>query len=146
MNVCKMHKLFTCCKLFPDLMIGSFTACSSSPIASLVNTSENSLNPFYPFYPNNVQCTWRITAPKHQIIRYFITKYDLIQPGDYLEIMDGINRTSVVTRSFSAKPDDIERWASSGSDLWIKFKSDHDSVEKGFELEWTFVNKSKGML
>lgn len=121
-----------------------FVACSSSK-SVLVNTSKVSrLRPFHPFYPNNVQCTWRITAPQHQLITYSITKFDLAQPGDYLEIRE-ISSTAIVVRNFTTKPDYFnEKWVSSGNNFLINFKSDNDTIGEGFELVWTFISKSKG--
>ena len=114
-------------------------------MVSLVNTSVDSLSPFDPFYPNNALCTWHITAPQHQLIRFAFKKFDLAQPGDYMEIRENLQSVNAVIRKFTTKSVIKESWASKGNNLWIKFKSDNDSVGEGFELIWTFENKSKGI-
>jgi len=122
----------------------SFSACSR---IVLVNNNKNRLNPFDPFYPNNVRCIWRIKAPKHQIIKFSVTKFDLAQPGDYLEIQEEKNIAAyVIDGNFTTKTDrNRKKWTSSGNNLWVKFASDNDNVAEGFVLEWRFVNKSKGI-
>lgn len=141
----KLHLLLkTIACIHPNCFF--FTACSSFGGES-VNTSETSLKPFHPFYPNNVQCLWKITAPQHQIIRFYFKKFDIAQPGDYLEIREEKNTTAFVIGNFTTKTQyRNEIWASSDNNLLINFKSDNDSVADGFEIVWTFVNKSKGIL
>jgi len=72
------------------------------------------------------------------------TQHDLVWPGDYLEIRDGMNGTAPLIKTFTTKLNVSERWASSGDHLWIRFKSDNDKVAKGFNLKWSVVNKPKG--
>lgn len=114
-------------------------------MALLVNTSDISLRPFDALYLNNLLCTWLITAPQQQIIKFWFTKFDLVQPGDYLEIRDGINSSATLISNHTTQPDLKERWSSSDSYLWIRFISDGDNVASGFNLTWKFVDKQQGM-
>lgn len=122
----------------------SFAACSP-PVVSLLNTSDSTLRPFYPLYYNNLRCTWLITAPRRQIVKFWFTEYGLSQPGDYLEVRDGVDDSALLVKNFTTKPDLNERWASSSSYLWIKFESNEDLVSTGFDLSFKFVKKTKGI-
>jgi len=69
----------------------------------------------------------------------------LVQPGDYLEIRNGIDDSAEIIKNFTNKPDLNERWSSSGSCLWIRFESDEEIVSSGFNLAFTVEKKLKGM-
>jgi len=120
-----------------------FLECSSS-MFSLVNTSYSTLSPFGSLYLNNLSCMWVITAPQHQIIKFWFTKFDLAQPGDYITIQDGGNNSSAVIKNFTTTPDLDQIWVSSGSHLFVKFHSDADGVATGFSLIWMFSDIQKG--
>lgn len=120
-----------------------FLECSSSMVSKL-NTSIHNLIPFEPFYSNNIQCTWLVTAPQHQVVRFWFTKLDLAQPGDYIVIRDGSNDSASLVGNFTDKPNLNERWISSNNSLWIRFTSDNNTVGEGFDLNWKFVTKPKG--
>jgi len=122
-------------------------ACSkSSKGVQLDNTSRTYLQPFNPFYPNNLQCTWYITAPTNQIIRFWFTKFDLTQPGDNLKIFEQkqVDFKFEPKLNFTGKIDLKERWTSKKNYLKIVFSSDDDTVGQGFGMAWKFINKPKG--
>lgn len=120
-----------------------FLACVSST-QLLANTSDSSLSPFDTLYLNNLSCTWFITAPQQQIISFWFTKFDLLQPGDFIEIRDGVNDSAIMINNFTTKPGLNDRWSSSDNGLWIRFNSDSDGVATGFNLTWKFVEKQEG--
>jgi len=115
-------------------------------MVSMVNTFESSLSPFDPLYANDLSCTWLITALQQKIIKFWFTKFDLVQPGDYLEIRDGKNDSAVMLQNFTTKwPDKRDVWLSPENYLWVRFQSDGDGrIASGFNLTWKFVNKQKG--
>lgn len=115
------------------------SACSrSSP--EVIRNGTSITSPFFPeHYANNQECKWLIEAPKDKIIQFWLTQFDLAQPGDYLEIRDGMNDTNDLIRNISTEPDLSERWSSTGRYLLVKFKSDKSIVAKGFTLAYTTV-------
>ncbi|XP_067046531.1 embryonic protein UVS.2-like isoform X2 [Acropora muricata] len=97
-------------------------------------------SPSYPFdYPNNMMCTWTITAPSG--LRIILTfNYFRLQSGpcstyDELEVRDGSSSTStrIGTYCGSYAPNIV----SSGRYLWIRFHSDSSVRYKGFEARYT---------
>jgi len=99
-------------------------------------------SPLYPnYYPNNLECKWRITASKqYQVIEFIVPEFALTQPGDYLVVRDGPNEGAVVLKNFTEAPDPDVRIRSSGSQLWVTFKSDQEYCNRGFLLKFIFVN------
>lgn len=70
--------------------------------------------------------------------------FDLVQPGDYIEIRDGDNERAMIIRNYTTKAALSERWSSSHNNLWIRFQSDDEVVASGFNLNWRFYVKEKG--
>ena len=119
------------------------TACLSSSGSIIRSSSDVITSPFYPdFYPNNQECTWLVSAPEHQAISFGFKSFDLIQPGDYVEVRDGITEHAVVLKNSTSKPKLFHWWTSRGQYLWVKFKSDQQIVGKGFEMNFTFVEEA----
>lgn len=103
------------------------------------NKAQRIQNPFYPdYYTNNQDCKWLVIASSNQIVSVMLTRLDLAQ-GDFLEVRDGKDETAAVLTNLSSKtrlPDGLRR--SSGRFLWVRFKSDHQYVGKGFSMLLVF--------
>ena len=99
-------------------------------------------SPSYPFnYPNNMMCTWRITAPSGSRIiltfNYFRLESGPCSTRDYLEVRDGSYSTSTRKGTFCGTY--ALNITSSGRYLWIRFRSDSSLSSKGFEAQYTIV-------
>ena len=99
-------------------------------------------SPSYPSnYPNNMMCTWRITAPSGSRLRltfnYFTLESSPCSTRDYLEVRDGSSSTS--TRKGTYCGTYAPNIFSSGRYLWIRFRSDSSLSYKGFDARYTIV-------
>ena len=102
-------------------------------------------SPSYPSnYPNNMMCTWKITAPSGSTLRltfnYFRLGSGTCSTGDYLEVRDGSSSTS--TRKGTYCGSYAPSITSSGRYLWIRFRSDSSMSYKGFEARYTIVTQT----
>ena len=129
-----------------EILSCSFAAISVD--ASCYNTnnevSETINTPNYPSnYPNNKQCSWKITGPirtKIQIQNFF---YDL-EPNsacryDYLKIYDGPSSSSNRNALLCGDSSFGEGMTSSSNTLFLEFRSDSSSTYKGFQLYYTII-------
>ncbi|XP_031560939.1 tolloid-like protein 2 [Actinia tenebrosa] len=124
---------------FKELETDHF-GCSSSIPVNVTSDDENITSPFHPqYYPNNQQCQWRITAPKNYHIILRFQEFDLAQPGDFVEIRDGLNASAALMGNFVRDPGFTKSLASTGRFLWVRFKSNHENVATGFVLSFKFV-------
>ncbi|XP_044176241.1 cubilin-like isoform X2 [Acropora millepora] len=131
------------------LKVSSTSQCSiNSPFLynnnlQLSSSSGGTLrSPSYPSnYPNNMMCTWRITAPSGSRVRltfnYFRLESSLCSTDDYLEVRDGSSSTSTGTRTYCGTY--AQNIISSGRYLWIRFRSDSSLSNKGFDARYTIV-------
>ncbi|XP_044176251.1 bone morphogenetic protein 1-like isoform X2 [Acropora millepora] len=102
-------------------------------------------SPSYPFdYPNNMMCTWRITAPSGSRLlltfNYFRLESGPCSTRDYLEVRDGSSSTSTRIGTFCGTY--ALNILSSGPYLWIRFRSDSLLSYKGFHARYTIVTPS----
>ena len=102
-------------------------------------------SPSYPFnYPNNMMCTWRITAPSGSRLmltfNYFRLENGPCSSHDYLEVRDGSFSTS--TRKGTYCGTYALNIISSGRYLWIRFRSDSSISYKGFEARYTVFSQT----
>ena len=145
-------KCKTCLQLFLLSILFRFTVSSTSQCAinspylhnnnlHLSSSSGGTLrSPSYPFdYPNNMMCTWTITAPSGLRIiltfNYFRLQSSSCSTRDYLEVRDGSSSTStrIGTYCGSYAPNIVSR----GRYLWIRFQSDFSLSYKGFDARYT---------
>lgn len=93
------------------------------------------------YYYNNMKCAWQIVAPENKYIQ-FAFEYIRLGPGDYVEIRDGMNESSVLLGNATrASTWVVLNWFSSGRYLWVKFTSDEEGVGRGFYGYWSFLDK-----
>ncbi|XP_067046524.1 tolloid-like protein 2 [Acropora muricata] len=131
------------------LKVSSTSQCSiNSPFLynnnlQLSSSSGGTLrSPSYPFdYPNNMMCTWRITAPSGSRIiltfNYFRLESSPCSTRDYLEVRDGSFSTSARKGTYCGS--NAPSITSSGRYLWIRFRSDSSLSYKGFDARYTIV-------
>ena len=99
-------------------------------------------SPSYPSnYPNNMMCTWRITAPSGSRLQltfnYFRLESSPCSTRDYLEVRDGSSSTSATKGTYCGS--NAPSITSSGRYLWIRFRSDFSFSYKGFDARYTIV-------
>ncbi|XP_044176025.1 tolloid-like protein 1 [Acropora millepora] len=131
------------------LKVSSTSQCSiNSPFLhnnnlQLSSSSGGTLrSPSYPSnYPNNMMCTWKITAPSGSRLmltfNYFRLENGTCSTRDYLEVRDGSSSTS--TRKGTYCGSYAPSITSSGRYLWIRFRSDSSVSYKGFEARYTIL-------
>ena len=126
-------------------MICSITAISVD--ASCYNTNNEgsrTINtPSYPSkYPNDKQCSWKITSPIGTKIQILSFSYDLEHSSnckfDYLKIYDGpsssSNRVGVLCGDYS-----FDGMTSSSNTLFLEFRSDSSYKFLGFQFGYSIV-------
>lgn len=101
-------------------------------------------SPNYPaHYPNNAECTWRITIKNDNEDDHIVLSFETIDlewtPGcwsDAVEIHDGHDSTASSLGRFcgTTLPEDIH--ASPKSDVFIVFETDDEITATGFSLTW----------
>lgn len=99
-------------------------------------------SPSYPsYYPTNMVCTWKITAPAGKRIKisfnYFRLESGICSSNDFLEVRDGSSSTSIRKGTYCGSY--VPTITSSGQYLWIRFRSDSLIGYKGFEARYSFV-------
>ena len=132
--------------------VSSTSQCSiSSPFLynnnlQLSSSSGGTLrSPSYPYnYPNNMMCTWRITAPRGSglllTFNYFRLESSPCSTRDYLEVRDGSSSTSTRIGTYCGTY--ALNIFSSGRYLWIRFRSNSLLSYKGFDARYTIVTSS----
>ncbi|XP_076628821.1 cubilin [Colletes latitarsis] len=96
-------------------------------------------SPGYPnSYPLNAECVWILeNSPGNQLILTF-KEFELQQSEncdlDYLEIREDSGIGKIINVLCGTDADTVR----SSAKLWIKFKSDAETVAKGFVAEYTF--------
>ena len=148
------RKCKTCLQLFLLSILFRSTVSSTSQCSinspflynnnlELSSSSGGTLrSPSYPSnYPNNMICTWRITAPSGSRLRltfnYFTLESGTCSTKDYLEVRDGLSSTS--TRKGTYCGSNAPSMTSSGRYLWIRFRSDSSVSYKGLEARYTIL-------
>ncbi|XP_068718405.1 embryonic protein UVS.2-like isoform X1 [Montipora capricornis] len=109
------------------------------------SSGETFRSPSYPSsYPNNMVCTWKITAPSAKKLKlnfnYFRLESGVCSTNDFLEVRDGSSSTSIIKGKYCGTY--APTITSSGRYLWIRFRSDATLSYKGFEARYTVVNQS----
>ena len=108
-------------------------------------TSGYIQSPSYPlYYPDNMQCTWIISAPSGKKVElrftYFSLDSDTCLLNDYVEVREGSSvGKSLGTFCGFSKPATIR---SSGRTVWVRFRSDDMVNYKGFKAQFTSTTTS----
>ncbi|XP_072033167.1 uncharacterized protein [Amphiura filiformis] len=109
--------------------------CGQESLTISSGSSHTIVSPLYPaHYPNNFMCTWYVTSldSGRPAIEFITFKTEL--PYDVLEIGEGkvmvLNTTLIKLSGFSAPKKVVSR----EPDMWLRFKSDFGTNDKGFSL------------
>lgn len=102
-------------------------------------------SPSYPsYYPSNMVCTWKITAPSGKRLKLSFNSFSLesgvCSTNDYLEVRDGSSSTSVRKGTYCGTY--APTITSSGQYLWVRFRSDSQFGNDGFEARYTVFSAS----
>ena len=110
---------------------------------NIIRASGSISSPNYPgIYKSNTDCTWFITVPRGQRIKFTVDNMDIEQETncryDYLRIGDGsikgAESRAVIcgTRSYD--------FISQGNQMWVQFFSDSQLERRGFRAFWSVVS------
>lgn len=89
---------------------------------------------------NNRSCTWIITVPEGNVVKFKIAYYDLT--NSILEVRNGQNISSELLESFTGSAYSQPAVFSSGRHLWARFQSIHEKYAM-FAAQFEAVNQSK---
>lgn len=120
----------------------NISACSSTSPKTITSDVKSIQSPFHPdYYSNNHDCKWLVKAPLGKIVKFLVSKVDLVK-HDFLEIRDGVNESAMIMKNVSTTGTESSNGfvQSTGRFLWVRFKSDHEYVGKGFNLLLAFDN------
>ena len=101
----------------------------------------------YPFpYLKNQHCTWRITVPEGYYVNVTFMSFKLENSleckKDSLEVVDGDKMTGYSLGKYcKTKPPSL---VSSGTKMFIQFKTDDEVEHKGFSALFTAVKDDEG--
>ena len=97
-------------------------------------------SPGYPSaYPNNLDCTWIISAPAGYYVRISFTTFRTEQTVDYVEIRNGQYSYSFLRGRYSGVKGPFSL-TSTGSKLRIRFVTDLSATNQGFHASYEAVN------
>ena len=89
---------------------------------------------------NNRSCTWIITVPEGNVVKFKIAYYDLT--NSILEVRNGQNVSSELLESFTGRAYKQPAVFSSGRHLWARFQSIQEKYAM-FAAQFEAVNQSK---
>ncbi|XP_046553784.1 bone morphogenetic protein 1-like [Haliotis rubra] len=121
------------------LKAGHFSVSETEEFSASYS-SKYIYSPNYPFnYPSNAEVGWKITADEDYIVKVNVIESRLEKSfgcaNDYVEAFDGPNSNAPSLGCWCGKSEPIKR--SSGSVMFLKFKSDSSGVDRGFKIEYT---------
>ncbi|XP_012879669.1 PREDICTED: CUB and sushi domain-containing protein 1-like [Dipodomys ordii] len=94
------------------------------------------LSPGFPgAYPNNLDCTWRISLPAGYGVHIQFLNFSTEANHDYLEIQNGPYHTSPMIGQFSGSDLPLALLSTTHETL-IRFYSDHSQNRQGFKLAY----------
>ncbi|XP_036448696.1 cubilin-like isoform X2 [Colossoma macropomum] len=142
------------CKYYRDCCHDYYDFCHVLAITPKVKTTVHSgtgapcggnltkprgefFSPQYPNnYPNKADCTWRVLAPKRQVIKLAFTLVDVEECCDSIRVYDGPSASSPLLGRLPQ--DQRKRFSSTRNSLTVVFSSDNCINHQGFRAEWEF--------
>ena len=94
------------------------------------------------FYPNNINCVWKIRAPKGKKVKLTFDSFDLASPcgTDFVEVSDITSENTSPRGKYCGNfPDTV----SAAEDVSVRFVTDSRGRQKGFVMQYKAVNKGK---
>ncbi|XP_051778724.1 ovochymase-2 isoform X1 [Erpetoichthys calabaricus] len=98
-------------------------------------------SPSYPNpYPNNINCQWRIIAPKNMFIKVKFREISISAHGgncsDFFALYDGTWKNKKMKAKFCGDANPCTLW-SRGEEMTMEFKADHQGSAAGVSLEYS---------
>ncbi|CAL4087623.1 unnamed protein product, partial [Meganyctiphanes norvegica] len=95
-------------------------------------------SPGFPLqYPDNFLCTWTITSLANARIRLTFSIFDTEYFVDNLEIRNGVTSSSPLITRLSGENLTLSDMVSPGSELFLRFTTDHSHAFRGFQISWS---------
>ena len=130
--------LITLC-LYPD----ADCAADNNNVTINGSVPGSLLSPNFPgHYPNNLQCTWRVTVPEGMRVR-LVLKNMTFGSYDYIVFRDGLQDDSPQISKYADCATGELRLYSTDRYMLVKFVSDGSETGSGFRLEYEGVSSSK---
>ena len=108
----------------------------NNTVPSLIHTS-----PSYPLdYPENIDCTWFVTASEGFAVTFNFNAFNTEEPHDVLTIGKGHRESdpaSVIARLYGGLKTSKLRVSTSEHRAWVKFHSDDSVTFTGFSVDIT---------
>ena len=125
-------------RLICDASYWSKSALSTGcPLYMSGKYSGRFTSPSYPHnYPNNKYCNWHITVPDSYSVNVVFSDFNT-QHYDYLVIYDGPSASSPLLEKLSGDLSTPRGVISTGSSLWLNFRTDAWYSRRGFEATFS---------
>ncbi|XP_067664499.1 cubilin-like [Haliotis asinina] len=122
-----------------QLKAGRFSVSATEEFSASYS-NQYIYSPNYPFnYPSNAEVGWKITADEDYIVKVSVIESRLEASfgctSDYVEAFNGPDSNAPSLGRWCGKSEPIKR--SSGSVMFLKFKSDSSDVDRGFKIQYT---------
>ncbi|XP_071111115.1 cubilin-like [Haliotis cracherodii] len=121
------------------LKAGHFSGSATEELSASYS-NEYIYSPNYPFnYPSNTESSWKITADEYYSVLINVMEsrlqnsYNCLE--DYMEAFDGSDPFAPSLGRWCGKSEPVK--TSSGSFMFLKFKSDSSGVDRGFKIKYT---------
>ena len=91
------------------------------------------ISPQYPMnYPTNSKCTWKVSTTARNVISIQFIDFETEPTNDIVDVRDGPLTTSQLLARLSGAHQ-RKTFITTGSDLLVKFTSDHAIGRRGFK-------------
>ena len=96
-------------------------------------------------YPNDINCVWKIYAPEDKLIVINIyPEFDLEEQYDFLTIGEGLDAGEDIVIRLTGF-NNLRKFASKGSTMWISFTTDSTGSGIGFRLGISHTSDLEGI-
>ncbi|XP_071111122.1 cubilin-like isoform X1 [Haliotis cracherodii] len=121
------------------LKAGHFRASETMELSASYFTAYI-LSPNYPFnYPSNTESSWKITAGRDYTVMIEVKESSIESSfgclSDFVEAFDGSDSNAPSLGRWCGQSEPLK--TSSGSVMFLKFKSDSSGVDRGFKIKYT---------
>ena len=94
------------------------------------------LSPNYPQeYDNDIECRWLISSPGRKSLTLKFLDFETTRYNDDLNVFDGTNIHGHLLNKYSHDDSSPSPIVSSGSNMYLRFTSDHIYTSRGFKIE-----------
>ncbi|XP_045432188.1 CUB and sushi domain-containing protein 1 isoform X1 [Pipistrellus kuhlii] len=129
------------CKLGAQLQFqGAPPTCEAQCPANEVRTESSGaiLSPGYPGnYFNSQTCSWTVRVEPGHNITLFVDSFQSERQFDALEVFDGSSGQSPLLVVLSGNHTEQAHFTSRGSQLFLRWSTDHATSKKGFKIRYS---------